>query len=210
MTHDHSPAPLSLDDAILWRRDVRRFRSNAVPRALLDEVLALADRAPSVGNAQPWRIALVEDAAARAAVRASFEAANRSAAERYGDDDRARYLGLKLAGFDAAPVHLAVTCAEQTGQGHGLGVQTMPEMLRYSCVSMITVLWLAARSRGLGLGWVSILDPCTVTAVLGCAPDERLIGYLLLGWPEEEHLDPELERFGWQARTPAADRLRVV
>ena len=39
--------------------------------------------------------------------------------------------------------------------------------------------------------------------------DWSLIGYLLLGWPEEEHLDPELERAGWQERTPLQAR-RIV
>ncbi len=33
------------------------------------------------------------------------------------------------------------------------------------------------------------------------------IGYLCLGYPEEEHLDPELERHGWQARSEEGRRL---
>lgn len=205
---------MSIDEAIRWRRDVRRFRRDPVPAALLDEVLALADHSPSVGNSQPWRIALVESESVRSAVRASFERANLAAARTYPDDRREQYLALKLAGFDAAPVHIAVTCEEGTDQGHGLGVRTMPEMRRYSCVSMITVLWLAARSRGLGLGWVSILDPADVIAALGvpgaAAEHHPLVAYLLLGWPEQEHLEPELERLGWQARTPAGHRIRIV
>jgi 5,6-dimethylbenzimidazole synthase len=32
-----------------------------------------------------------------------------------------------------------------------------------------------------------------------------LVAYLCLGWPVEEHLDPELERAGWQARAAATD-----
>ena len=43
----------------------------------------------------------------------------------------------------------------------------MPEALDYSVASMIAVLWLAARARGLGLGWVSILDPEQLAADLG-------------------------------------------
>lgn len=180
------------------------------------ELLELADHAPSVGNSQPWRIILVECEAARRRVRQSFEQANAAAAQGYKDERRAQYLELKLAGFDAAPVHVAVYCDESTSQGDGLGVATMPEMRRYSCVSMITILWLAARARGLGLGWVSILDPADVSSALGlCEADGSaaelpLVGYLLLGWPEEEHLDPELERVGWQHRTPASARIRVV
>jgi uroporphyrin-III C-methyltransferase/precorrin-2 dehydrogenase/sirohydrochlorin ferrochelatase len=99
-----------------------------------------------------------------------------------------------------------VFCDRGVLQGHGLGRQTMPETLDHSCACMVTVLWLAAREAGLGLGWVSIVDPERVAEAVGAPPDWKLVGYLLLGWPEEEHLDPELERFGWQSRTPFETR----
>ncbi|WP_239501204.1 nitroreductase family protein, partial [Stenotrophomonas maltophilia] len=73
------------------------------------------------------------------------------------------YRSLKLAGLREAPVHLAVFCDETTEAGLGLGRATMPEMLRYSVVGAVQTFWLAARARGLGVGWVSILDPCDVT-----------------------------------------------
>ncbi|MBX9924785.1 MAG: nitroreductase family protein, partial [Hyphomicrobiaceae bacterium] len=115
-----SPPPiLSLDDAIRWRRDVRRFRRDPVPAALLAEVLALAEHAPSVGNSQPWRITAVDSQSARDRVGALFEIANAAAAQSYPPGRREHYQLLKLAGFDAAPIHLAVTCAEATSQGSG-------------------------------------------------------------------------------------------
>ncbi|MGQ0456692.1 MAG: uroporphyrinogen-III C-methyltransferase [Hyphomicrobium sp.] len=200
------PSASAFETLVRWRRDVRRFRRDSVRAELLDRVLRLADLAPSVGNSQPWRVLRVDDEAARRAVRGSFEAANARAAEVYSGDQAQKYLGLKLAGFDAAPVHLAVFCDHGGEQGHGLGRQTMPETLDQSCVCMITVLWLAAREAGLGLGWVSILEPDSVRAALAAPADWKLIGYLLLGWPEEEHLDPELERYGWQARKPFETR----
>ncbi len=75
---------------------------------------------------------------------------------------------------------------------------------------MITTFWLAARAAGLGVGWVSILDPIEAGHQLGAPPGWRLVAYLCVGWPEEEHLDPELERHGWQGRTSAARQVRVV
>ncbi len=54
--------------------------------------------------------------------------------------------------------------------------------------------------RGIGLGWVSILEPDVVVEALDVPPAWTLVAYLCLGWPVEEHLDPELERAGWQAR----------
>ena len=205
ITADHAT---HFSDLVHWRRDVRRFRRQPVPPAVLDKVLALADLAPSVGNSQPWRIINVVMPEFRAQMRANFEAANQLAAEAYANPaERAGYLALKLAGFDTAPVHLAIFCDGSTAQGRGLGRQTMPEMLNYSCVAMITTLWYAARAEGLGMGWVSILDPGHVRTALSVTESWSLIAYLLLGEPEDQHIDPELERFGWQKRTPASTRL---
>ena len=70
-------APVSLEQLIRWRRDVRRFKAEPVPDALMDRLLRLADLAPSVGNSQPWRILNVKDAEVRAAVVRNFEAERR-------------------------------------------------------------------------------------------------------------------------------------
>jgi 5,6-dimethylbenzimidazole synthase len=112
------------------------------------------------------------------------------------------YARLKLAGLRDAPIHLAVFCDEATWQGHGLGQRTMPETRRYSTVCALYTFWLAARARGVGVGWVSILDPQTIAETLDVPRSWTLIGYLCVGWPREEHLIPELERAGWQAREP--------
>ena len=42
-----------LSELLAWRRDVRRFRTDPVPDALLDEILGVVELAPSVGNSQP-------------------------------------------------------------------------------------------------------------------------------------------------------------
>ncbi len=187
-------------DLVAWRRDVRRFRAKAVPEAAMATLFDLAALAPSVGNCQPTRFVRIDDPARREAVVANFEAANRQALSAY-DGERARlYASLKLAGLKEAPVHLAVFCDETTAQGHGLGAGTMPETRRYSTVCALHTFWLAARAQGLGVGWVSILDPVALTATLDLPGDWTFIAYLCVGWPEEEHRTPELERAGWQAR----------
>jgi nitroreductase len=45
-----------LDQTIRERRSVRGFLPKPVPRDVLEEVLALAQRAPSNCNVQPWRV----------------------------------------------------------------------------------------------------------------------------------------------------------
>lgn len=192
---------------VRWRRDVRRFRSDPLPGGVLSDLLEIADLAPSVGNSQPWRLVLVEDAARRGEIVRQFEGENAAALAQYRGDRADTYASLKLAGLREAPVHLAVFCDNDPEQGHGLGRSTMPETLAYSVVGMIQTLWLAARARGVGLGWVSILDPKAIAGLLNVPQDWAFIGYLCLGYPEEEHEDPELERAGWQARTKLSERL---
>ncbi len=191
-------------DLLVWRRDVRHFKTDPVPAPLVEDLLDLAQLAPSVGNSQPWRFVLVESARARGAVRASFERCNASALAGYGGERAQLYAGLKLSGLERAPIHMAVWCDQATDQGFGLGRATMPETLVWSVVGAINVLWLAARAHGLGLGWVSILDPAEVSRALDAPASWSLVAYLCLGWPEDEGDTPELERRHWQSRTEAS------
>lgn len=197
----------TLADLFAWRRDVRRFRADPVPETILRECLALAALSPSVGNSQPWRFVRVGDPQRREAVIASFERCNACAAGGYEADRREAYIRLKLAGLREAPVHLAVFSDEATPVGHGLGRATMPEMLRYSVVTAVQTFWLAARAQGLGVGWVSIIEPDAVCTCLDVPCDWHLVAYLCVGYPVEEHLDPELVRHGWQARIAETARL---
>lgn len=194
-------------DLLAWRRDVRRFRTTPLEPVLVEDLLAAAHMAPSVGNSQPWRFVLVDEPQRRGRVRDSFRRCNQRALEVYDGEAAARYARLKLEGLDAAPVQLAVFCDEGTDQGRGLGRRTMPEMLAYSAVCAINTLWLAARVHGVGVGWVSILEPEVVTEVLDVPASWRLIAYLCLGYPVEVHRDPELERSGWQARRGLGERI---
>jgi 5,6-dimethylbenzimidazole synthase len=196
-----------LAELFAWRRDVRRFKPDPVPSPLIDELLGLAALAPSVGNSQPWRFVSVASAAARAAVIANFNACNAAALASYEGERAALYASLKLSGLREAPVHLAVFCDHATEAGSGLGRTTMPEVLDYSVVAAIHTFWLCARAENLGVGWVSILDPRQVCRTLDVPAQWKLIAYLCVGFPLEEHLDPELERHHWQAHLEENARL---
>ena len=183
-----------------WRRDVRRFRRDALPAGLLDQLLATANGAPSVGLSQPWRFVTVDDPARRAAVRADFEACNAAASTTQDETRAATYARLKLAGLEQAPNHVAVFVEPDPVQGHGLGRRTMPESVAYSAVIAVHTLWLAARAHGIGLGWVSILDPLRIREILDVPETWQLVAYLCIGYPEIDAVTPELEREGWEKR----------
>jgi len=190
-----------------WRRDVRRFKPDPVPSPLIEELVRTAALAPSVGNSQPWQFVSVETHSVREAVIANFNACNAAALASYEDERAALYASLKLSGLREAPVHLAVFCDHATEAGFGLGRTTMPEALDYSVVAAIHTFWLCARAHGLGVGWVSILDPRQVCRTLDVPAQWKLIAYLCVGFPLEEHLDPELERHNWQAHLTENARL---
>ena len=192
---------------LVWRRDVRRFRCDPLPAGAVERLIELASLAPSVGLSQPWRFVLVEDAVRRAAIRADFAAANAAACDAQAPARAVRYAALKLAGLDEAPCHLAAFADRATEQGHGLGRRTMAEMADYSAVAALHTLWLAARAEGIGMGWVSILDPQNVREILDVPPAWKLIGYFCLGYPAEEEDAPMLESVGWEWRRPAASFL---
>ncbi|MBB4286889.1 5,6-dimethylbenzimidazole synthase [Roseospira goensis] len=187
---------------LTWRRDVRRFRTDPIPEDTVTRLLGLAHLAPSVGFSQPWRFVRVRDPGRRRAVLEDHLAAKAEAGAVYDAETAPRYQALKLAGLDDAPVHLAVCCDTATTDGRGLGQQTMPETAPYSVVCAIHTLWLAARLEGIGLGWISIVHPARLHAVLDLPEAWTLVAYLCLGYPEAARPTPELIAAGWQARLP--------
>jgi 5,6-dimethylbenzimidazole synthase len=194
-----------LRDLIVWRRDVRRFKREPLPDGALDHLLELACLAPSVGLSQPWRFVVVDSPARRDAIKDCFKACNAEALSDQAMERTALYARLKLEGLDDAPCHIAVFADRSTTQGHGLGRLTMPEMIQYSAVLAIHTLWLAARAEGIGVGWLSILEPSHVAEILDVPGVWAFIGYFCIGYPEDECDTPALEQQGWEARRPLSD-----
>jgi 5,6-dimethylbenzimidazole synthase len=195
--------------AIRERRDVR---SGYLPRPLENDVLLrllnAAHMAPSVGLMQPWRFIVVRDTAQRAKVHEIFTRARDTAAALYKGERRELYARLKLEALFEAPQHLCVACDPNSEQGHALGRHSMLETPAYSAVCAIENLWLAARAEGIGVGWVSILDPVAMKSLLRIPPQVELVAYLCIGYVEEFASRPDLERVGWQERASLTSVLR--
>ena len=196
--------------ALRERRDVRvGYLPQPLDDATLYRLLAAAHQAPSVGFMQPWRFIVVRNPVLRAAVHGIFKQANAAAAANYNGNRKEVYAGLKLEGLLEAPQHLCVLCDEQTERGHHLGRHSMPETSIYSVVCAIQNLWLAARTEGIGVGWVSILDPLAIKDLLRIPPAAQLVAYLCLGYVEGFAEVPDLERAGWEKRAELAPLVRA-
>jgi 5,6-dimethylbenzimidazole synthase len=194
-----------LHELFVWRRDVRRFRRDPLPQGTIERLIETVCLSPSVGLSQPGRFVIVEEASRRRAVTEDFKTCNAEALKAYSGERASQYARLKLAGLEEAPGHLAVFAEKDGGLGHGLGRMTMPETVEYSVVAAICSMWLAARAEGIGLGWVSILDPARINEILSLPKSWKFIGYLCLGYPQAEDDRPDLERAQWEHRRPASE-----
>ena len=189
--------------AIATRRDVRSgFLDEPLRDDLLRRLLAAAHSAPSVGLMQPSRFIVVRDLAVRTTIHGIFQDANVEALATYAGEQRERYAALKLEGILEAPQNLCVVCDPTSSRGHKLGRHTMPETAIYSTVCAIQNLWLAARTEGVGVGWVSILDPFRLRSILNIPEHIIPVAYLCLGYVSHFASEPELERQGWENRAP--------
>src|SRR5215469_1776772 len=196
--------------AIRERRDVRAgYLPQPIDRATLYRLLAAAHQAPSVGFMQPWRFIVVREPSLRTSVHEVFQLANARAAASYPQGRKQLYSRLKLEGLLEAPQHLCVVCDEESERGHHLGRHSMPETSVYSVVCAIQNLWLAARAEGIGVGWVSILDPPAVKNLLRIPASTQLVAYLCLGYVRAFSDVPDLERNGWEHRAELAPLVRA-
>src|SRR5450432_783387 len=189
-----------LEDIILNRRDVRgnRFLQKEVEDQLLDKLLSAAVHAPSVGFSQPWEFVVIRDAAIKQQVREIFDEENNKAAALFTNEKKEQYTRLKLEGITEAPINLAIFY-KPSGEPV-LGQTSMKEAGHYSVVCAIQNIWLMARALNIGMGWVSILAPEKIKAILNAPPQNQLIAYICIGWVDRFLPQPELEELQWERR----------
>jgi 5,6-dimethylbenzimidazole synthase len=189
--------------AIALRRDMRHFRSDPVPRAVLDRLLQAAHMAPSVGYMQPWRFVRVTDPDLRRRVHEVVEAERQRTADRLSER-RAEFLRLKVEGILDCGEVLVVALMDGR-ERYVFGRRTLPEMDVASAACAIQNVWLTARVEGLGMGWVSIFDPDELASLLAMPEGAKPLAVLCLGYVDEFYERPMLEQEGWDERRDLAD-----
>jgi nicotinate-nucleotide--dimethylbenzimidazole phosphoribosyltransferase len=195
--------------AIASRRDIRNYRPDIVPDDVLGRILAAAHQAPSVGLMQPWDFVLIRDRSLRQRIYDHFRLVNERAGSVYDGARAERYRALKLQGILDAPLNLLVTCDRRRGGPHVLGRYTMRHTDEYSTCLAVQNLWLAARAEGVGVGWMSLLEPEFIAECLALPEQVIPVAYLTLGYPVEFPSEPMLERTGWADRRPLEDAVHV-
>lgn len=200
----------SVYDVIALRRDVRHFdASRDVNEETLLRVLAAAHAAPSVGLSQPWGFVVLRGAEVRSRVRESFLRCRAAEAARFPPERRDKYLSYRLEGILEAPVNVCVAVDLRSRGEAILGTTVQPEALRASACCAVQNLWLAARAEGLGVGWVSIVEPAVLRAELALPPGVEPIAYLCVGHPRAFRVTPMLEEVGWSTRRPLREALHA-
>ncbi len=194
--------------AIFERRDIRRFRADPVPAAVLQRILEAAHHAPSVGFMQPWNFILIREPLVRERVHAAFLRANEEAKPLFPDERGALYASLKLEGILEAPLNICVTCDRDRFGPVVLGKTCQADMDLYSTVCAVQNLWLAARVEGVGVGWVSIIRSEELSQILELPGRVVPVAYLCVGYPQEFPAEPELETLGWLPRIAVSELIR--
>ena len=183
------------------RRDIRLFRAGLpVPDEVLRRILDAAHHAPSVGYSQPWDFIVIRDIQRRSRIRENFLRCRAAEASRYPPERRQQYLAYRLEGIVESALNLAVTVDLRPTDEQTLGTVVQPEALRWSACCAVQNLWLAARAEGVGVGWVSIVEPTVLRQELRLPPGVEPVAYLCLGYPVEFRDRPMLEETGWRGR----------
>ena len=197
---------LGLYKAIHSRRDVRsHFTPKPIKNEILSKILNAAHHAPSVGFSQPWNFILIKDPQTKEKIKKSFEEEKERSSKLIEEPKKSKYLSFKLEGILESPVNLCVTYDPSKFGPFVIGRSSIPEAGLYSVCCAVQNLWLAARTEGIGLGWVSILSNQVLREVLELPEHVVPVAYLCLGYVDEFSTKPDLEKAGWLPRLSLED-----
>jgi nitroreductase len=149
-------------DAIRSRRDVRQYRDEAIPHALLEEILEAGRRSPSSNNWQPWDFVVVTDRAVLVELAKVWQ-------------------GARHVAQSAATIALIAVVPDDDRHR---------AWLQYDLGQATAHMMLAAADLGIGSGHSAVTDQRHAQQVLGF-PDGRFCAYLIpFGYPTDRPLRP--------------------
>ena len=201
---------MQFDDVLRGRRSIRGYKSDPVPKALIEEILELAMRAPSSMNTQPWNFTILSGAALDK-IRAGNTERNlagvpHSREFRIGNafegQHRDRQVGVAKQLFAAMGIAREDKEARQDWVLRGFRQFDAPVCViitydreladsddtAFDCGAVTTALVNAAWSRGLGavINSQGIMQSPVVREHAGIADDQVIMKAVALGWPDED------------------------
>ena len=195
LINETSPAIATAAKAAESRRSIRKYESTPVPREELLDLLRLAARAPSAYNAQPWRFAVVTDAALKQKLAGAaynqqqvinapativIYSDMQSALERMPDS---MHPGMPQEQRDAGVANFRATFAKQSAEereGWGLGQSNIA----------LGYLLLLAEAKGLATSPMLGFEPEKVKELLGLPSHVRIPALVAIGYPAEGGFAP--------------------
>ena len=192
--------------AIYSRRDVRsNFTSEPIDELVLTRILEAAHHAPSVGFSQPWNFILIKNIETRKKIMVSFEKEKYRSSNLVEEPRRSKYLSYKLEGILESAINICVTYDPTKTGSFVIGRTSIPATGVFSVCCAVQNMWLAARTEGIGVGWVSILSNETLMDTLHIPDHVVPVAYLCLGHVTKFESKPDLERNGWLPRLELDD-----
>lgn len=157
-------------DIILSRRTIRQFKSDAIPDALLENLVNVARLAPSASNRQPLEFLIVSDPYVCKEV----------------------FPHLKWAAY-IAPAGNPRPGQEPTAYVVVLvNPQVRDKGYEWDAGAAIENMIITAWSRGVGSCWLLSIDREAIRAVVGIPDSYRIDSVLALGYPSEEPVVDDL------------------
>ena len=192
--------------AIYSRRDVRsNFTTEPIDTQVLTRILEAAHHAPSVGFSQPWNFILIKNIETRKKIKGSFEKEKARSSKLIDEPKRSKYLSYKLEGILESTINVCVTYDPTKTGSFVIGRTSIPATGIFSVCCAVQNMWLAARTEGIGVGWVSILSNEILRDVLQIPDHVVPVAYLCLGHVSKFESKPDLETSGWLPRLKLDD-----
>lgn len=199
----------SYDEVVLGRRSARGFLPRPVPKALIEEVLALAIRAPSSFNTQPWNFHVVTGAPLDR-IRAGNTERNLAGVppsreirtgDGYGGVHRERQIGVAKQLFGVMGIDRHDMAARNDWVLRGFRQFDAPvsvvvtydrsthgsDVAPFDCGGVVNALVNAAWSRGLGcvINSQGIMQSPVVREHAGIPEDQVIMICVAMGFPDD-------------------------
>jgi len=180
------------------RRSVRDFSDRPIPQSVLENAILAAGSAPSGANMQPWHFAVLQDSAIKKKIREAAEIEERELYESRASDEWLD--ALAPLGTDAhkpfletAPALIAIFLKKVTIDDEGVKHKNYytSESVGIATGMLITAL----HQAGLGTLTHTPSPMKFLTEILERPSHERPFLLLVVGYPEEGAMVPDIQRF---------------